>query len=175
METLKASTLAYISHFQMADYIAFAWLILLFFIALFMAILLAKKHPILAIFILFFDLILLVAGPFAIKMILDSYLRQTHIELTTTQQLIYSDTLIIQGNLHHQGKIDFTQCSINAYLLPQDDGTLLSSMKTLKPLRQTSISLETPPAKGEHIFFELVWENIRLGEEQNLSVKGECY
>jgi hypothetical protein len=175
METLKASTLTYISHFQMADYIAFAWLILLFFIALFIAILLAKRRPLLAIFILFFDLILLASGPFGIKKILDSYLRKTKVELTTAHQLIYSDTLIIQGHLSNHGKIDFTQCQINAYVYPKTDAGFMGFMQTLKPLRQTSISLDEPPTQNEQVSFELIWENMRLGEDQNLSVKGECY
>lgn len=175
MESLKASFLIYINHFQMADYIAFAWLILLFFIALFVAILLAKKRPILAILIIFFDLILLGVGPFGIKYVFDSHFRKTSVELTTVQQLIYSDTLIIQGNLHNIGKVDFAKCFINASIYPKTDTGFAGELKRLKPLRQTSIYIQEPPKIGEKRDFELVWENIRLSEEQNLSVKGECY
>lgn len=175
MENLKASTLTYIGHFQMADYIAFAWLILLFFITLFVAILLAKRRPVLAIFIIFFDLILLGSGPFGIKMVLDSYMRKTVIELTTTQQLIYSDTLIIRGNLHNHGKFDFSLCKVHASIHPKTDDGFLAPLHKLKLLWQKSIFIEQPPAKGAHTPFELVWDGIRLGEEHNLSVKGECY
>jgi len=175
MESLKASILTYISHFQMADYIAYAWLILLFFITLFVAILLAKRRPILAIFILIFDLALLGAGPFGVKMVLDSYLRKTLVELTTTKQLIYSDTLIIQGNLYNQSKTDFASCRVHASIHPKTDAGFMADLKKLKLLWQTSIFIQEPPAIGESKAFEIVWEGIRLGEDQNLSVKGECY
>jgi hypothetical protein len=97
------------------------------------------------------------------------------VELTTAHQLIYSDTLIIQGHLSNHGKIDFTQCQINAYVYPKTDAGFMGFMQTLKPLRQTSISLDEPPTQNEQVSFELIWENMRLGEDQNLSVKGECY
>lgn len=175
MEAIKASFLIYINHFQMADYIGYAWLVLLFFITLFVAILLAKRKPIVAIFVIFFDLILLGIGPLGIKYVLDSYLRKTSIELTTIQQLIYSDTLIIQGNLYNIGKVDFSECHINASIHPKTDGGFLEPLQKLKPLWQTSIYVQDPPKMGEYEYFELVWEGIRLGEDQNLSVKGECY
>lgn len=175
METVKTSFLTYTSHFQIADYFAFAWLVLLFFIILFVAILLAKKRPALAFAVLILDLILLVVGPIGIKFVLDSYLRKNSVELQTVHQLVYSDTLIIQGKIYNKGRINFQKCFLHVKILPKPKDGFLSTIKNIKPLHRKSIYIKEPPAIGKSSEFELMWEGVRLQEDQNLSVKGECY
>jgi len=49
IEAIKTSILNYINHFTMYDYIAFAWLVLTFFIALLLSIILTKKSALAAV------------------------------------------------------------------------------------------------------------------------------
>lgn len=159
----------------MVDYIAFAWLILLFFVFLFLAILLAKGRPLLAFMIVILDLALLVGGPFAIKYILDSKIRAVKTEFTTIKQLNYSDTLILEGTLQNVGKTDFKWCKIHISIHPKEKNGILHTILPLQTLHKKSIVLKEPPVQNELSKFELVWENVRLDENGTIIAKGECY
>ena len=52
LDAFKASLLNYVHHFSMYDYIAYAWLILIFFVTILLAIMVAKKSPTFSILIL---------------------------------------------------------------------------------------------------------------------------
>ncbi len=175
MESFKSSYLAYVGHFHMTDYIAFAWLVLLFFVFLFLAILLARGRPLLAMIIVILDLALLGGGPFGIKYILDSKIRDVETKLETIKQLTYSDTLILQGTLQNRGKVNFNWCKVHLNIYPKQKNGAIYKILPIKSLHERSITIETPPKKSELVTFELVWENIRLDENQSVVAKGECY
>ncbi|MBN2963991.1 DUF2393 family protein [Sulfurospirillum sp. T05] len=176
METAKHPLLVYISHFQMGDYIAFAWLILLFFLFIFLAILLAKKRPGLAIIIVLLDLALLFGAPFFIKYYLDRSLRSHQLTLNHVQQLLFSQTLILQGSLANTSPKPFAWCRVSFMVVPKKEGELSRFLATLKPLHQTSISIQTPLSSTEVVPFETVIEPFRLDEEtMEVVTKAECY
>ncbi len=175
METPKHPLLIYISHFQMGDYIAFAWLVLLFFLLLFLAILLAKKRPILAIVIVLLDLALLFGGPFVIKYYLDRSLRSHNTSLDHVQQLVFSETLIVQGTLTNTASIPFAWCGVNIRVIPKKEGKMVDVLKSLKPFYRTSIFLETPLASGEAIAFEKLIDGFRMDETMEVILRTECY
>lgn len=175
METPKHPLLVYISHFQMGDYIAFAWLVLLFFLFIFLAILLAKKRPGLAIGIVLLDLLLLFGGPFVMKHYLDRSLRSHHASLDHVQQLVFSETLIVQGTLTNTSPITFTWCSVGVEVLPKKEGKITDMLKGLKPFYRGSISLEEPLASGESVAFEKLIDGFRMDETMEVALKTECY
>ncbi|MBE0495375.1 MAG: DUF2393 family protein [Campylobacterales bacterium] len=175
METPKHPLAIYISHFQMGDYIAFAWLVLLFFLFIFLAIVLAKKRPLGAIVIVLLDLMLLFGAPFAMKHYLDAALRSASVELLVVKQLLFTDTLLVQGTLHNTAPKDFAWCRVTLTITPKKEGTLLRYVSAFKPLHQESIFIQTPPARGEIVDFKTMIEPFRLDDTMEIMAKAECY
>ena len=108
IEALKVSIMNYITHFSMYDYVAYAWLILLFFITILLATVLSKKTPFFSVFLLIVSLVLLFVGPFVLKHYLDKTLRPTKIEINLVQKLNFSDTLIVDGYITNLSKRKFS-------------------------------------------------------------------
>jgi hypothetical protein len=175
METANHPIMTYISHFHMADYIAFAWLILIFFLFIFLAILLAKKRPFVSIGVVLLDFMLLFSTPFVMKHYLDAALRPQIAELTTVKQLTYSDTLILQGTLTNISLQNFSWCTVHLAMVPKESEGLAHFLNTLNPSHQTSIFIEEPPQSGASVTFEKVVENFRLDESLKVIPKAECY
>lgn len=175
METANHPIMTYISHFQMADYIVFAWLILLFFLFIFLAIVLAKKRPLISILVVLFDFMLLFGTPFVMKHYLDAALRSHTTELTTVKQLTYSDTLILQGTLTNTSAQNFSWCTVHFNMVSKESEGVARLLETLNPSHQTSIFIEEPPQSGASVAFEKVVENFRLDESLEVMPKAECY
>lgn len=175
MINLKDSFLNYANHFQIVDYLAFTWLAILFFLLLFLAIFIAKGRPLLAMVVVFLNILFLFIAPFGIKHFLDLRIRSNEVNLTTVKQLYYSDTLILRGVLANSSNIDFKQCKIKVSIYPKQKYEFLNILKRLKPHHFCEINIEYPPKKGEYVDFEYIWDNFRLNDTHEIYTIGECY
>jgi hypothetical protein len=175
IDALKTSILNYVSHFTMYDYVAYAWLILTFFIAILLSILLAKKSMLFSMITLVFSLTLLVVGPFILKSVLDNFLRPTVAIVKDQKKLTFSDVLIINVELTNLSKKDYSICFVDTSVVKYSNSSITSFFNTLKPLRKKSISLDTPIKAGQKEEFNVVFYNYDYEGDINASVKSECY
>ena len=172
---LQASILNYANHFSMYDYVAFAWLILLFFVTILVAILVAKKSPIFSILILLISLALLFAGPFVLKHYLDKSLRPSLAQTLEVKKLNFSNSLIVTGDVKNISKTNFSTCSVDISILKDSDNNIKNLIYQLKPLRKQTIFIDKPIEVNATKEFRVVFDSYTYSEDINVSVKSECY
>ena len=175
IDAFKASILNYANHFTMYDYVAYTWLVLLFFVAILLSILVAKKSPIFSILILILSLSLLFVGPFILKYYLDQYLRASSSQTTLIKKLNYSDTLIVNGIVTNLSKKSFSTCSINVSVLKNSKSDIQKFINKLKPLLKQSISIDEPIEVNATKEFRVIFDNYKYFKDVNISVKSDCY
>ena len=175
VDTFKASILNYVHHFSMYDYIAYIWLILIFFVAILLSILLAKKSPIFSILIFMLSLGLLFAGPFVLKHYLDKYLRLSSAKPILIKKLSFSDTLIVTGLVTNLSKKSFSTCTVNVSILKSSKSNIQNFINQLKPLLKQSISIDKPIDANESEEFRIVFDRYIYANDINVSIKSECY
>lgn len=175
LNALKISAINYLNHFTMYDYIAFSWLIIIFFIFLLLSIFLAKKNALISIVVLLISLALLFAGPFVIKHYLDQYLRANQTTTTMVKKLNFSDAMIVEGEVKNISKKPFSICSIQISILKNSSGNIQKFLNQLKPLRKQSISINSPIDVNMSETFRIVFDGYTDSEDVNVSIKSECY
>ena len=105
LENLKQSFIDYANSLSIYDYAAFGWLIFLFIIILTLAILLGRKKPSLAIFLVMIAILLMFVAPFSIKYFLDKTVRKVDVVTDKISKLHYASSLIVTGHLSNSGKV----------------------------------------------------------------------
>lgn len=175
IDTFKASVLNYVNHFSMYDYAAYTWLIILFFVTILLAILVAKKSPIFSVLILILSLSLLFAGPFVLKHFLDKYLRPSLSQPILIKKLTFSDTLIVTGLVTNQSKKDFSTCKVDVSVLKNSKSDIQNYINQLKPLLKQSISIDKPIEVNATREFRVVFDRYTYTKDINISIKSECY
>lgn len=174
-DTLKSDVSIYINHFLVYDYVAYAWLILLFFVAILLAIFIAKKSPLFSIFTVLISLILLFVGPFVIKNYLDQYLRPTHNTVMLVNKLTFSDALVVTGEVKNISKINYSICNIEITVLKSSDGYIQTTINKLKPLRKQTIFIDEPLDINATKDLRIVFDNYTYAEDVNVSIDSKCY
>ena len=136
IDAFKASLLNYVHHFSIYDYAAYAWLILIFFVTILLAIMIAKKSPTFSILILIIALGLLFVGPFVLKHYLDQYLRPLKNSTILVKKLNFSNSLIVAGSVTNMSKNSFSTCKVNISVLKSSQNPIKYFINQLKPLRK---------------------------------------
>ena len=175
METLKQSLIDYAHALTVYDYAAFAWLLFLFVIILTLAILLGRKKPTLAIFLVLISIFLMFVAPFGIKYFLDETVRKVQVATDTVSQLHYASSLIVTGHLRNDGKISFKKCRVSAKVLKITGNEYKDMLQTLKPLRNQTIVVDKNISQGEQAVFQIVFEQFTYDQEYNVSLSAVCY
>jgi len=155
IEALKVSIMNYITHFSMYDYVAYAWLILLFFITILLATVLSKKVPILSLLLLIISLSLLFIGPFVLKHYLDKTLRPVQLQTTQIQKLHF-----------------FT---VHVEVVKKGKNPLQNFVNKLKPIRKKSILLKDGLDINSTQDFKVVFDNFRYQKKFDVSIGSSCY
>jgi predicted small secreted protein len=175
IDTFKAYILNYIHHFSMYDYAAYAWLILIFFVTILLAIMVAKKSPVFSILILIISLTLLFAGPFVLKHYLDKFIRPTSNKTLEVKKLTFSNTLIINGSITNLSKKSFSTCNVNVSVVKSSTSGIQNFINQLKPLLKQTISIDKPIDVNTTEEFRAVFDNYSYSKDVNISIKSECY
>ena len=175
ISAFKSYVITYINHFGVYDYVAFAWLILLFFVSLLLAIFIAKKSPIFSILVLLFSLTLLFAGPFILKNYLDDYLRSTKNTTVLVKKLSYSDALVVTGEVTNTSKQNFSICDVDIAVLKSSDNYMKNIINQLKPLRKKTIFIDEPLEINATKELRVVFDNYTYTKDVNVSINSECY
>lgn len=175
INVFKTSILNYLAHFTMYDYIAYAWLIMTFFITILLSIILTRKSPLISIITFILSLVLLFVGPFKIKQFLDFYLRHSKSNVTLVKQLNFSDTLLVSGEIQNLSKIQFTNCSVQIDIIKYNNNYFKSIANKLKPLRKQTIFIDKPIDINQSKEFRVVFDGYTYQNDINVSVVSNCY
>ena len=173
--SFKTSFLYYIDNFSVYDYVAFAWLIVIFFLTVLLAILIAKKSPIFSIVTLFLALTFLFAAPFIIKHYLDKFVRPSLSEIVSIKKLNFSDTLIVDALVSNISKNSFSKCKISVSVVKKSDSKMESFLNQLKPLRKRTIFISEPIDINTSRDIRVVFDGYPYNKEINATVSSECY
>lgn len=174
-DAFKSDISTYINHFLIYDYVAYAWLILLFFVAILLAIYIAKKSPLFSVFIFILSLILLLIGPFVIKHYLDEYLRPTQNTVILVNKLTFSDALVVTGEVKNTSKMNYSVCSTEIIVHKSSDSSIKTIINKLKPLRKQTISINEPLEVNATKDLRIVFDNYKYTKDVNVSINSKCY
>lgn len=175
LDRLKASISVYMEHFTAYDYIAYAWLALLFFAMILLSILVARRGPVFSIFILMLSLVLLFAGPFILKHYLDRYLRPSLSTLIEVKKLNFSDALMVTGSIKNISKKSFSICRVDISVIENSDNSVKVFLNQLKPLRKKTIVVDETIELNMTKDFRAVFDGYRYLKNINVSINSECY
>lgn len=174
-ETLKLNILLYIDNFGMYDYIAYAWLILIFFFTILLSIVLARRAPLIGILLFIISLGILFVGPFILKSYLDNYLRSNEATVLDVKKLNFSNMLIVSGTLQNQSELEYKICNIDINIYKAPQGFLDETLGRLKPFANQSILLEQSVQAQKSVDFRVVFNNYTYTGEINATAKASCY
>ncbi|WP_024954939.1 DUF2393 family protein [Sulfurospirillum arcachonense] len=175
LEGIKNAILIYVNNFSMYDYVGFAWLILIFFVTILLAVVMAKKSPVFSIFIFIISLILLFAGPFILKNYLDDYLRGSTNKTLLVKKLHFSNALIVNGEVTNISQKNFYICNVTISLLNQSDNYIKNIFNQLKPLRKQTISIDEPIEVNSTKEFRVVFDQYTQIDDINVTINSVCY
>lgn len=170
-----SSLIFYINHFELADYIAFVWLIILLFLFLLLGVLLLRRHIILGIFVIFIVMVVAIVGPFVMKYYLNNSLRSTALTISNAKQLIFSDTYIIEGNITNLSKKDFSVCKVYIGFYKISKNKFAKYFDYIKPLKIYIHKLKQPLNKLQSSNFRIVLNEYKIPKDINISAVSECY
>lgn len=175
LENFKQNLIDYTNALTLYDYVAFGWLLFLFSIILTLAILLGRKKPTLAIFLVMITILLMFVAPFGVKYFLDTTVRKVVVVTDKVSKLHFASSLIIAGHLSNDGKVPFQRCRITAKVFKIDENRYKNILNNLKPLVEKTIVVDKNISKGEEAVFKIVFENFKYTDDYNVSLSGECY
>ena len=159
----------------MYDYIAYAWLILVFFVFILLSIVLVKRSALISVLLLFFSLGILFIGPFVLKHYLDEYFRSSSVVIENHKKLHFSDIMIINGHISNHSNNSFHICDLSVAINKTDTSKLQKILNKLKPFRKKTILLQENIDVNSTAPFRMVIENYTYEKDVNVSAKAVCY
>lgn len=175
VSSLKTSFLYYIDNFSMYDYVAFAWLAVLFFLAILLSIVIVKKSPMLSLLVFFLALLMFFTTPFIIKHYLDKFVRPSLSEIVSVKKLNFSDTLIVDTLVTNISKKSFHSCRILVSIVEYSDSKIKNFLSRLKPLRQQTISINEAIDVNRSKDIKIIFDGYSYNKEINATVNSQCY
>lgn len=173
MEAIRSSIVAFIKTLTSFDYMGFIIAFFLFVIFLVLALMLRKKSKRAAILAIFAFLSLF-GAPIAMHMLVKSTLFKSRAELESVKKLYYSDTLLIKGLLHYEGKYDAKHCTVAVAVYKVHNGFIKDLANKIKPYKKGFCILDRNFTKGDITDFKVVIEPYLYEGDYNLSLKTEC-
>ncbi len=175
MGELKLSIFNYINHFSVYDFMAYIWLLLIFFIILFMSLLLIKKSIKLSLVLMLFAFVLLFIAPFALKYFLDKTLRPVEISHISHQKLHFSNTLIVDCKIKNISKKPYTVCQINTKIYKTSNSKLKTFFNKLKPIANRTIIAKRELKVGATMDSRTTFYDFTYSGDINISINAKCY
>jgi hypothetical protein len=175
MYELKLSILTYVHNLGVYDYLAFAGLILIFFILMILAMMLMKKSIKFSMFLLLLSIILLISGPFSIKYYLGKTIRAVNVNNIKFQKLHFSNTLIIDYDIKNLSKKPFKLCEVKTIIYKKPTSKLKLFISKLKPIAVRTILLNKQIKVNQFISKREVFNSFAYDGDINVSIESQCY
>lgn len=173
IEKYKKLLLEVLDQLHSYDYIAFAWVGLLFLFLLILAIL-VRKRTLLSVFIMLLAFIILLLGPFATYETVRFLLYKTETKVTEQKQLVYSNALVVKGNITNKGLENISRCIVKTKLVKPSDNVFMQTINSLKPIKKKTTLLEKEIAVKQESEFKVIFEPFTYSKEFNITVSSEC-
>jgi energy-coupling factor transporter transmembrane protein EcfT len=159
----------------MYDYAAFGWLLFLFIIIMTLVILLSRKKPKLAIFLVFISFLLLFVAPFGVKYFIDQSVRKVEVITDKVTKLNFASSLIVTGHIQNEGKMTYNKCKITANVTKYDKLEYKNTLNSLKPIISKSIDINESIEQNQEATFKIVIEDFKYKGDYNVTLSGVCY
>ena len=173
---LKLSFLTYLKNLGLYDYLAFGWLVLLFLLMIVLAIVIAKRSSALSLLMIVIALFGFVLMPFVIQTKLNQTQRTTETHITLVKKLMFSESLIVEGDVTNLSQKTFQKCLIQTTIIPQTElEGFRAWLLTLKPITNQSIMVYETLAPNDSKHVQVVFEDFRYSKDVNATLKAECY
>ncbi len=172
---IKQNLLDYVHALTLYDYVAFGWLLFLFLIILTLAILLGRKKPTLALFLIMIVILLMFVAPFGMKYFLDTTVRKVDVVTDKISKLHFASSLIVTGHLINSGKVPYQKCRVNAKVFKINENKYRNILNNLKPLRNKTIVVDKNISEGQEAMFKIVFDKFTYSKEYNVTLSAECY
>lgn len=174
MQKLKAAILDFFNTLSIYDYVGFFLTLFLFFLFMILALLL-RRRTILAMSLVILSFVFFFGGPVMAHLLVKNSVFKSYAEITEVKQLYYSDTLILRGMLHYQGKKNANHCEVDVALHKKGPNIVKDFVYSLKAYRKGSKRIDKVFEPGESMDFKIVIEPFNYKGDYNISVASGCY
>lgn len=170
---MKAQILDFLHHLIIYDYLLFGGVFVLFLLLLVLAI--AFRHKlVLAIVFVLVAFGVLTVGPIVGYIQLHKYLFKNRIILHEVKALVYTEALLVKGDINNTSKFTFRECTIHTGVYKVTHNKYLDRIYPYVPFKKsTEKVLEEIPA-GESRPFKLFVEPFRYSHDYNITIKADC-
>lgn len=173
MEEIRTYIKEFISVLTSYDYMSFSVTFLLF--ALFLILALLIRHRIkLSTFLVILAFFSLFIGPVIMHSLVKATLFKHDANVTMVKKLVYSDTLVVKGNIYYTGKNEAHYCDIYVDVYKKDENFFKNLANSLKSYKSTSTRVVYPFIKGDVRPFKVVIEPFNYLGDYEVKLDTDC-
>lgn len=174
IQQLRTALTDILASFTLYHYAAEA-LVALFFLLFLVLGIAFHRHTIIALIMILLSLFTLLTGPVIAYVGTESIVRATPISDLKTQQLLYSDDVVLTGTITNDGLVDIKECVLNISLYRPDNREWKQAFNRLRPVRKASVAVKTPIAPGESLPLRAAVNGIRLDFVPGVDISTRCH
>lgn len=170
---MKAQILNFLHHLIIYDYLLFGGVFVLFLLFLVLAI--AFRHKlVLAIVFVLVAFGVLTIGPIVGYIQLHNYLFKNRIVLHEVKGLVYTEALLIKGDIQNTSKRPFQECTIHTGVYKVSHNRYLDRLYPYIPFKKSTEKFVEHIPVGESRSFKLFVEPFRYSHDYNITIKADC-
>lgn len=154
------------------DYILFGSLLTLFIIFVILGIVLRRK-TFLAVFLVLFAFITLVAGSTFGYIAMHQYLFKNQTTIISQKKLSFTKAVVVYGTLKNTSDRDFKSCKITASAYKVSGNKIKNYLFKFKPISKMSI-IESDILKGQEREIKFIIEPFTYANDYNISLGANC-
>ena len=171
---MRAGLHYYLQNFSIYDYLAIAWVLLLFIVLLFLVIFAIAKHQLLGALLLIIDIGFLFGGMYYALNFVDERVRAREVSINWVKQLTYTDAVIVDANLTNLSKKPFKFCKVKVKFFKASPYKFVQKIYEFKPVQSKSIDLNSPLDVNQTRNFDLIIDDF-APRDYNVSISSECF
>ena len=171
---LKQGLNFYITHLSCTDFAGYIWMFLTFLAVLALCIYIASKSYFAGFALTVVSIAALGYGAHFMPKFLDQNLRARELEIVSTKQLEYSNTLLVDIRLKNLSKKPFNYCEIGLVFYKNSDNILRRYANELKPFLKENIVLKDVLDVNATREITHVVNDFRVND-YNVTASSECF
>lgn len=169
---MKTTILQFIDMLSLYDYLLFGGVLFFFFFFIILAIALHDKLMLAITFVLA-SFLILVTSPLQ-YMVLHKYLYHHTLNLTTVQDLEFTDALLIRGDLNNTSNQTFRECILYVSIAKTSPIQLLNKAYPYLPFKTQKLSIKEAIKPKESYSFKLLIEPFNYPHPFQVTARGHC-
>lgn len=164
----------YLSSLHLYDYVAYAWIFLLFVIFLTLSIV-VRHRTFFSLLFAFLTLLSFTVLPVFVKHLMDGYIRKAGVQIEDILRFEFAKSLVATGEVTNEGQKVFSQCKVELQVMQMTGNWLLDFKNKLRPNRSATTHIEGPIEVGFSKPFKVTIKNFTLEDDYNTSIDVKCY